>query len=192
MQGQARKIGYSEVVEGDVQFEKEYMRRILLLQSEDIQKIGKKYLNDSRLVISLIVPSEKADLFKMFSFHSVVEKVKLGTPLSVKKGKPPVLKRVLENGIRLIVKQNSSIPIVSIQAAFLGGVRFEREAQNGINQFMAVMVTKGTENYTSLEIAKKVERMAGSLSGFSGYNSFGLTFTFLSQHFEEAFPYSQR
>jgi zinc protease len=29
--------------------------------------------------------------------------------------------------------------------------------------------------------------MAGSLNGFSGYNSFGVTFTFLSQHFEEAF-----
>ena len=29
--------------------------------------------------------------------------------------------------------------------------------------------------------------MAGSLNGFSGSNSFGLTFTFLSQHFEEAF-----
>jgi zinc protease len=29
--------------------------------------------------------------------------------------------------------------------------------------------------------------MAGSLNGFSGYNSFGLTFTFLSEHFEEAF-----
>jgi zinc protease len=52
---------------------------------------------------------------------------------------------------------------------------------------MAVMVTKGTERQTSLEIAKRVERMAGSLSGFSGYNSFGVTFTFLSQHFDEAF-----
>jgi zinc protease len=52
---------------------------------------------------------------------------------------------------------------------------------------MAVMLTKGTENDSSLEIAKKVERMAGSLNGFSGNNSFGLTFTFLSQHFEEAF-----
>jgi zinc protease len=74
-----------------------------------------------------------------------------------------------------------------MQASFLGGVRFEEEAQNGINQFMAVMVTKGTRNHNSIEIAKKVERMAGSLTGFSGYNSFGLTFTFLSQHFEEAF-----
>ncbi len=85
------------------------------------------------------------------------------------------------------MKENRSNPIVTLQASFLGGVRFEEEAQNGINQLMAVMVTKGTERQSSLEIAKKVERMAGSLSGFSGYNSFGLTFTFLSQHFEEAF-----
>ena len=75
----------------------------------------------------------------------------------------------------------------TIQVSFLGGVRFEEEIQNGINHFMAVMVTKGTKNQSNLEIAKKVERMAGSLNGFSGYNSFGLTFTFLSQHFEEAF-----
>jgi zinc protease len=86
------------------------------------------------------------------------------------------------------VKENRSNPIVTLQASFLGGVRFEKESQNGINQFMAVMVTKGTEKQSSLEIAKKVERMAGSLSGFSGHNSFGVTFTFLSQHLEEAFP----
>jgi zinc protease len=101
--------------------------------------------------------------------------------------KSPLFKTVLENGIRLIVKENPSISIVTIQVSFLGGVRFEEEFQNGINSFMAVMVTKGTRNQNSLEIAKKVERMAGSLNGFSGYNSFGLTFTFLSQHFEEAF-----
>ena len=187
VQGQARKIGYYEVITGDVQFEKEYMRRLRLIQSEDIQKIANQYIKNSRWVISLLGPTEKADFLKTFSFNSIVEKVRFDLPLIEKKEKPPVLKTVLDNGIRLIVKENRSIPIVSLQASFLGGLRFEKEAQNGINQFMAVMVTKGTENHSSLEIAKKVERMAGSLSGFSGYNSFGLTFTFLSQHFEEAF-----
>ena len=88
--------------------------------------------------------------------------------------------------MRLIVKENRNHPIVSIQVSMLAGVRYEEETLNGINQFMAVMIKKGTEKQTSLDIAKKVERMAGSLSGFSGYNSFGLTFTFLSQHFDEA------
>jgi zinc protease len=187
VQGQARKIGYYEVIAGDVQFEKEYMRRVRLLRSEDIQKIVGKYFQNSRLVISLLVPSEKADFLKNLSLKSIVEKVRFDESMVEKKEKLPVFKTVLDNGIRLIVKENRSIPIVSIQASFLGGVRFEKEAQNGINQFIAVMVTKGTQNYSSLEIAKKVERMAGSINGFSGYNSFGLTFTFLSQHFEEAF-----
>jgi zinc protease len=185
VQGQARKIGYYEVTAGDFQFEKEYMRRIALLQNEDIQKVLRKYFKSNQMNISILAPNEKADYFKNRSLKSSVEKLKLDEALVEKKS--PLFKTVLDNGIRLIVKENPSIPIVTIQVSFLGGVRFEEESQNGINSFLAVMVTKGTRNQSSLEISKKVERMAGSLNGFSGYNSFGLTFTFLSQHFEEAF-----
>ena len=187
VQGQARKIGYYEVVAGDVQYEKEYMRRVNLLQNEDIQKVVEKYFKTSRWVISILTPSEKVDLFRNLPLNSIIEKVRHNESLVEKKEMSPIYKTVLENGIRLIVKGNRSNPIVSIQVSFLGGVRFEEEAQNGINHLMAIMVTKGTQNQSSLQIAKKVERMAGSLNGFSGYNSFGLTFTFLSQYFEEAF-----
>jgi zinc protease len=185
VQGQARKIGYYEVTAGDVQFEKEYMRRIAILQNEDIQKVLGKYFKNHHLNISILAPNEKADYFKNLSLKSSVEKLKLDEALVEKKSS--LFKTVLDNGIRLIVKENPSIPIVTLQVSSLGGVRFEEESQNGINSFLAVMVTKGTKNQSSLEISKKVERMAGSLNGFSGYNSFGLTFTFLSQHFEEAF-----
>jgi zinc protease len=187
VQGEARKMGYYEATTGDVQFEKEYMRRVGLLSAEDIQNVVRRYFNTSRLVVSLLGSSEKADLFNKLSLNVIVEGLKLDESLIEEREKPPVFKTVLDNGVRLIVKKNRANPIVTLQASFLGGVRFEKEDQNGINQFMAVMVTKGTEKLGGLEIAKKVEKMAGSLSGFSGYNSFGLTFTFLSQHFEEAF-----
>jgi len=187
VQGQARKLGYYQVITGDVQFEKEYMRRLGLIGNEDIQRVLRKYLGTSRMVVSLLVPSEKAGLFKNLRMDSMVEKVELNETFIAKKGTSPVFKTILKNGIRIIVKENRSIPIVSIQASFLGGSRFEEESENGINHYLAVMVTKGTEKQGALEISKKVERMAGSLNGFSGYNSFGLTFTFLSQYFEEAF-----
>jgi len=185
VQGQAGKIGFYEVTAGDVQFEKEYMRRIALLQNEDIQKVFRRYFKSHLLGISILAPNEKKDFFKSLSLKPVVEKV--GLDGSDVERKSPVFKTILDNGIRLIVKENPSLPIVTLQVSFLGGVRFEEEFQNGINSFLAVMVTKGTRNQSSLEIAKKVERMAGSLNGFSGYNSFGLNFTFLSVHFEEAF-----
>jgi len=185
VQGRAGNIGFYEVVAGNFQFEKEYMRRIALVQNEDLQKAFMKYFKPYRLTVSILAPDEKAECFKNLSFESIVEKRSpQGLPAEKKSS---VLKTVLNNGIRLIVKENSSIPIVTIQVSFLGGVRFEERPSNGINYFIAVMLTKGTKNQNSLEIARKVERMAGSLNGFSGYNSLGLTFTFLSQHFEEAF-----
>jgi zinc protease len=185
VQGLAGKIGFYEVTAGGVQFEKEYMRRISFLQNEDLQKVLSKYFKNHSWGISILAPNEKTDYFKNLSLPSIVEKTKPDRVLFEKKS--PGLKTTLDNGIRLIVKENLSLPIVSIQVSFLGGVRFEEESKNGINSFLAVMITKGTKHQNSLEIAKKVERMAGSLNGFSGYNSFGLTFTFLSQHFEEAF-----
>jgi len=185
VQGLAGKIGFYEVMVGDVEFEKEYMRRIAFLQNEDIQKVLSKYFKSHSWGISILAPNEKADFIKNMSIKSIVDQTGLGDTLVQRK--PPTLKTILDNGIRLIVKENPSLPIVSIQVSCLGGVRFEEEPQNGVNNFMAVMVTKGTRHQNSLEIAKKVEKMAGSLNGFSGYNSFGLAFTFLSQHFEEAF-----
>jgi zinc protease len=188
VQGQARKMGFYEIIASDVQFEKEYVRRIAFLQSEDIQRVLGKYFMAPRWGISILAPDEKSDFLKTLSLKEIVERPGFKEPLLGGKKESAVFRTVLDNGIRLIVKENRSIPIVSIQVSFLGGVRFEEESQNGINHFIAVMVTKGTQNQSSLEIAKKVEKMAGSLSGFSGYNSFGVTFTFLSQHFEEAFP----
>jgi zinc protease len=185
VQGQAGKIGNYELTAGDFQFEREYLRRVSLLQNEDIQRVSRKYFKSHQLIFSALAPDEKTDFFKNLSLKSIVEKGRLdGVPVEKKS---PVYRTVLENGIRLIVKENRSVPIVTVQVSFLGGVRFEQEPNNGINYFTAVMLTKGTKDHNNLEIAKKVESMAGSLNGFSGYNSFGLTFTFLNQHFEEAF-----
>jgi zinc protease len=186
VQGQARKLGYYEAATGDVDFEKKYLQIVNLLESDDIKRIGEKYFNPSRWNLSVLGPTEKADVLKKIATADLVEKVKAPDALTDQKGLPPLSKTILENGIQVIVKQNRTIPIVSVHVSFMGGVRFEEEANNGINQFMAVMITKGTEKQTALEIAKKVERMAGSLSGFAGFNSFGITFTFLSQHLDEA------
>lgn len=185
VQGMAGRIGFYEVIAGDVQFEEEYMRRVALLQSEDIQEVLRKYFQRERLIISILAPDEKAEGIRTLSLKSIAEREGLSGESAEKK--VTISRTILDNGIRLIIKENPSLPVVTLQVSFLGGVRFEEAAQNGINHFIAVMWTTGTRNRSNLQITKKVERMAGSLNGFSGYNSLGLTFTFLSQHFEDAF-----
>ncbi|MGQ9776146.1 MAG: M16 family metallopeptidase [Thermodesulfobacteriota bacterium] len=188
VQGQARKIGFYEIIAGGFEFEKEYLRRVGLLQSEDLKRVAKKYLNPSRMVICLLGPHEKETYFKNLRLREVSERIASSWGQERKeKATQKVHRYILDNGLRILVKENHQLPIVSLQASFLGGVRFEKEESSGIYQLMAMIITKGTSRHNSLEIAKKVEKMAGNLSGFSGYNSFGLTFTFLSHHFEEAF-----
>jgi zinc protease len=187
VQGQARKLGFYEVIAGDIEYEKEYLRRVSVLESDDIRQVMEKYFIPSRMAVSILAPAEKAGHFKDLDLKGLVERAGIENPAIGKANAKALPRSVLDNGIRLIVKENRTLPAVTVIASFLGGVRFEEEARNGISNFMAVMLTRGTKNRSNLEIARKVEAMAGSLSGFSGYNSFGLSFTFLSEHFEEAF-----
>ncbi|MGZ3567482.1 MAG: M16 family metallopeptidase, partial [Thermodesulfobacteriota bacterium] len=70
VQGRAGKIGNYELTADDFQFEKEYLRRVALLQNEDIQKISRKYFKSHQLTISVLAPDEKADFFKNLSLIS--------------------------------------------------------------------------------------------------------------------------
>jgi len=186
-QGRARRLGNYEVVAGDALFESEYLRRIAHLRTQDIQRVAEEYLIASPCVVSILTSFEKADLVRSLSLPPMIGSGRPDGSLPARKIQAPGTQRMLDNGIRVNIKEDRSSPIVSLQASFLGGLRFEQTAQNGINNFLAVMLTKGSKGRSSLEITKRVEKMAGSLSAFSGYNSFGLTLTVLSQHFEEAF-----
>ncbi|MBM3303364.1 MAG: insulinase family protein, partial [Deltaproteobacteria bacterium] len=68
--------------------------------------------------------------------------------------------------------------------ACLGGKRFETRESQGVMNFVALMLTKGTETLTELDVARKVEDMGGRLGAFSGMDSIGLDATFVSRNLE--------
>jgi zinc protease len=97
-----------------------------------------------------------------------------------------VKKAVLGNGITVLIKQNHSVPLFAARAAFLGGVRFEGEKDNGVSNFLSEMFTRGTKSRSAEDIAREIESIAGEVSGFSGRNSFGVTVESLSRNFDQA------
>jgi zinc protease len=98
-----------------------------------------------------------------------------------------VRKELLENGIRVIVRENRAVPVVAVEAGFLGGLRAEPLEKNGISGMTAEMLTKGTKERSAREISEAVEGMAADLSGFSGRNSIGLQARFLRKDVEQGF-----
>ena len=88
---------------------------------------------------------------------------------------------VLPNGMRVIIQEDHRLPEVSFSGVFLGGTRLETKGKWGISNFTAQMLTRGTKKRSASEIASTVESWAGSLSGFSGRNSLGVSGKFLSR-----------
>ena len=57
---------------------------------------------------------------------------------------------VLPNGLRLLVREDARLPLVSIYAAFRGGLLAETPENNGITQLLSRTILKGTKSRTWL------------------------------------------
>ncbi|MBI2876642.1 MAG: insulinase family protein [Candidatus Tectomicrobia bacterium] len=194
VQGQARTLGFFETVTGDAGFQQEYLKQIAQVTAADIQRVANLYLKNANLTVGLLLPEGSAPGIESAEIQQIAEAASKGmeapkrSPQPASKAKAPAPSRpvkrvVLENGITLLIKENPAAPIAAISAVFLGGVRFETRENNGIGNFMASMLTKGTQTRTALEIATEVESMASSLDSFSGMNSFGVAAKFLKRSF---------
>lgn len=87
---------------------------------------------------------------------------------------------VLGNGLTLLIQEDHAVPLVAVRAAFLGGQRAEAPTEQGIENLLARLLTRGTSALSGEEIARRFDRMGGSIGGFSGRNSFGLRAQFLA------------
>lgn len=187
MQGQARNLGYLEVEVGDHGYEAEYLDRVKGVSREDVIRIAKKYFTQNNLTAGVVVPQgEEREAASALSASAV-----FAAPKEPEVEKSPAentefARYELSNGIRVLVKENRSVPLFSAQAAFLGGLRYEDEDTNGISNFMAEMFTRGTENRSAEDIAEEIEGLGGDIGGFSGKNSVGVSLSAFGKNFAAA------
>ncbi len=80
---------------------------------------------------------------------------------------PEPLVTTLDNGLRVVVVADDRLPLVSYRLAFLSGDADDPTDSVGITSAMASMLTEGTANYSSLELAEKIERLGAGLSANS-------------------------
>ena len=188
MQGQARKLGYFELETGDHGYERLYLKRVRSVTPEDIMRVARKYLVAKNLTAGVLLPKDKTkgvgrDLKKALVFPKGTSKKE---EKKVSQAQGELKKYELSNGIRVLLKRNPAVPLFSVHAAFLGGLRYEDESTNGISNFVAQMFTRGTSSRSAEDIAVEIEGLGGSVDGFSGKNSIGVTLSALSENFEGA------
>lgn len=98
------------------------------------------------------------------------------------------VKYELPNGIRLIVRENHSVPLVSVLGVYEGGLRREDPDHNGVNFFIASAITEGTAHHSSAELHSMIEARAGSIGGFATRDAMGVAMVIPSFYFRSSLP----
>jgi zinc protease len=184
MSGQAQTLGFFQTMTGDMYHADHYLNHIKKVTRADVLRVAQEYLRPENLSVGIMAPegSEIALQDKaVAALFTPPDPESLPKAVKGPEGELAPAMVVLPNGMRLIVKENHRIPEVSMTAAFLGGTRLEPPGKWGISGLVADMLTRGTQKRTAAQIAATVESWAGSLNGFSGRNSLGVSGKFLSK-----------
>lgn len=181
MEGEAYKYGYYETLGGGAENEGEYLDRVRRATPDDIRRVAREYLVAERATVgALLAPGARPELDEGALLAAL--RAESDTAVAAAEQLRDGIRRyTLPNGLRVVVKRNDSIPLVGLRIAFMGGLLAESEATQGASSFMAEMLDRGTEQRSAAQIAAEVEGIAGSLSGFSGRNTFGLTGEFFTE-----------
>ncbi|MBW2281612.1 MAG: insulinase family protein [Deltaproteobacteria bacterium] len=180
MQGQARKYGYYETLGSGLEQEQEYLDRVRAASPEDVRRVAEKYLRPERANVAVLMPdAARPELDDAALLASLSSEPATAVTAKREELRDGIVRYRLPNGLRVVVKPANSIPLVSMRLSFLGGQLVESEADQGISAFFADMLDRGTEMRSASQFSAEIEGIAGSVEGFAGRNSFGLTGEFL-------------
>ncbi|RLA83978.1 MAG: hypothetical protein DRG31_05530, partial [Deltaproteobacteria bacterium] len=156
--GEARLLGFFEVMLGDARKVDEYIGAVKSVSKDDLRRVLSRMLN-SPPVAGLMSPQGEGEGV----FEGIIKEV-FG----------PIRRTRFENGSKLLLLEDHSLPIVAVTVAFRGGLSSEDREKAGLSRLLARCLTRGTAKMTSLEIASRIEDMGAVLEGFSGRDAFGL------------------
>src|SRR5438093_5691871 len=70
---------------------------------------------------------------------------------------------VLNNGMKILLVENPSLPTVSLNASVLTGARYDPESKAGMAIMASRILDEGTETRSSFEIADAIESVGGAI-----------------------------
>jgi zinc protease len=170
----ASMMASSRLLTGDADFYEKYVEKIKATDKKQVQLSAERYLNIDNSTTVMLVPK---------SFEKEQRVAKVASSVQLANGEQMY---VLQNGLKVIIKKRSRLPIVSATIAFPGGLRVENRDNNGIAGLTSSLLLKGTRNRDERQIVPVFEQMGGYISAFSGWDSMGVSMGLLSEDMDKA------
>ena len=169
------QVAYGQAVDeaftGDPEFSVRYVEQISEVDRDDIIRVAKKYLIKERLTTVVLKP------------ESTDEELELEDAAD----QGDIEKIVLDNGLTVLLRENSAFPLMSVRLMLNGGVREEPADLGGLARLTSLTWTKGTKSMTADDIAELSDRAGIHVGGYSGKNSLGLSVEMLTSDIDLGF-----
>jgi len=171
VQETADSLGRSFISTGDPLFDQHYVENIQKVTAEQIRDVARRHFVPARLNRVIIAPpgrSPKAPRGDAGSRESDIRAERL------------------PNGLRVLVKRHSHLPLVNIQAYVLGASLVDTEQTAGRSSLVGAMLDKGTARHSAEQIAEYFDSIGGRLSMSAGRSTVYGSATTLKDDFPEA------
>ena len=186
--GQARALSFGLKTRYKVHFDSLYAHQIDIAEPEAVDSVVRKWLKLDQARIVAMVPQDSETDAQQIENAYLKGVNDLSTPSKVatepEKDGPEgsvTTTHTLDNGHKLIYRQNKHSKQFSLATATHGGLRLENSENTGIYNFLSGLLGLQSENYSYDEILRSVEGMGATLEGFSGKDSFGLSMHCLAE-----------
>lgn len=188
VQGQARKLGFYEVVAGAHTFEAKYLAKIKALTPDDLCRVAQLYFTETPTLVVQTATEEDVRLtgdpahLPTLLPEVLPARFARSAPRRpvMKAGSLDVIRLQLDSGAVILVRPESS-PVVAVRALVLGGQRHETAATAGLGNLFASVWGTATTGLSADAMASRVAMLGGSLSAFSGRNALGMRGEFIAE-----------
>ena len=144
----------------DLNYTRTALQNLAKVSEGDLRRVITKYLTEQNLTVTTLTPE---DWKPTAASQSKISK------------KGEITEHTLSNGIRVILQQDPTVPVVYSHSTFLAGLLTETPATAGLNSLLARMLTKGTVSRDALNIAETLEDLGANLGGSAGNNTITLS-----------------
>jgi zinc protease len=169
----ASSMGSSFLSSGDAHFDDHYTERLQQVTAEQIIAVANKYFNEDWLCTALVGPKGFSVSSEVAAQESIV--------------KADVVEKQLGNGLRVLLKRDTSSPIVAMQFNLKGGQAGETAAEAGTHSMIGQLLTRGTATRSAQQISEFFDSIGGSISASGERHALGVSCQVLKEDLGEAF-----
>ncbi|MEA3213457.1 MAG: zinc protease [Chthoniobacter sp.] len=156
MRGKASDLGSNWLLTRNLDFSRDYLAAIQRVSDADLRRVVATYCTDANLTITSLNPEGSLARGSVAVAGSAAGEIQ---------------KFELPNGLRLLVREDPRLPLISLVCSFKAGLLAETPEDNGLTRLLSKVLLKGTRRRTAEQLGDEIEAVGGSISSDAGNNS---------------------